>query len=145
MNDQNFYDWYQTPIRRMYNCDCSLPFVSRNFISFENVTKDWAQNSLDYLYRTFVCSLCENEIDDPGENIFILNRLANSDPSNLDGYGYWEAYQFHLTEKGMALVKECNLDLNSQEICPLFKAKLTAMFEEHDVGFDKKAFVPIQF
>ncbi|UMM64038.1 hypothetical protein [Aristophania vespae] len=145
MNDKEFYENYQNTYGYMYETECSLPFLFPHGLNIQDITRKWSQNALDSTFRSLTCLLVEHQYMPPKDNLLILKELANFDPSNLDGYAIWETHQFHLTEKGVALVKDCNLNLDSEEVSPLFKAKLTAMFEEHGVGFEKKAFVPIQY
>ncbi|MDI2113728.1 hypothetical protein [Commensalibacter nepenthis] len=38
---------------------------------------------------------------------------------------------------------ECGVDEDTEEFSPLLKEKLSALFDEHGVGFDKSCFIPV--
>ncbi|UMM64035.1 hypothetical protein [Aristophania vespae] len=146
MTDREFWEWYQDPITDIYYEDLSLTGLFARFEIFPGRNKENIQGALDFAYRLVKCSLAKFDVLPEDDHPYlIIDKLSKNIPVDSKGLGVWETYQFYLIEKGMALVEECNLKEETEEVSPLFKAKLTAMFEEHGVGFDKKAFVPIQY
>ncbi|QHI96240.1 hypothetical protein GT348_08395 [Aristophania vespae] len=145
MNDKEFWEWYQDPMTNMYYETWSLPrlFVQFDIIFGEN--KENTQNALDFAYRLAKCSLAKIDLVEEKRTLLAIRELGKSISSDIDSHIIWETCQFHLLEKGRALLDECNLKGRPKETSPLFKAKLTAVFDEYNVGFDKKAFVPIHY
>ncbi|UMM64030.1 hypothetical protein [Aristophania vespae] len=164
INDKEFYDWYQDPFAPMSDSDSSLTFLFGHLSAPLNdpynptYSKKWAQKCLDVMYRLVICSLVDatdtaNErLKIKKESIYFLNKnflflekLANSSLTDKNGYHIWLLEGFELTDKGIAFMNECNLDTASNEVCPEFKKRLITLFDEHDVGFNKSNFIPIQF
>ncbi|QHI96236.1 hypothetical protein GT348_08375 [Aristophania vespae] len=145
MNSHDFLYYYQKSFRLMWDTYYSLPSLFPCSGGYKNFTKEWSQNSLDVIYRLLECSLAINHDELVEQNRTILYQLATFNPSTIDGYAVWETYQFCLTKAGIILAKEYNLFNKPRELSLSFKTRLSSIFEEHGVGFDKKAFVPIQY
>ncbi|QHI96238.1 hypothetical protein GT348_08385 [Aristophania vespae] len=146
MDDKEFWEWYQDPMIDIYYETESLTGLFSRFGILPSKNKEHVQNALDFAYRLIKCSLAIFYVLPEDDHPYlIIDKLSKNISPDIDGIAVWETYPIYLTEKGMALIEECNLKKRTEEVSPLFKTKLTAMFEEHGVGFDKKAFVPIQY
>ncbi|QHI96232.1 hypothetical protein GT348_08355 [Aristophania vespae] len=145
MTDREFWEWYQDPMTDIYYEPCSLTGLFARFHVISGRDKENIQGALDFAYRLAKCSLAKFDLVPDEDPLSIIDKLSKNIPTDAEARWLWENHLFYLVEKGMTLIEECNLKEETEEVSPLFKAKLTAMFEEHGVGFDKKAFVPIQF
>ncbi|WP_200410153.1 hypothetical protein [Komagataeibacter oboediens] len=107
--------------------------------------KEWCQDALDFAYRMVKTGLMDIDYSDNGptseEMKKIFQDLSVSSPDIAEGGAIWSAYQFFLTKKGEDFVREWKHSEDNE----LFERKLTEMLDDHDVGFDKRSFVPVNF
>ena len=105
----------------------------------------WCQDSLDFVFRMISSGLMEIDYPDAPptteERKDIFHQLAVHSPNIPEGGAIWSTYQFFLSVSGQAFWDEWK---NSGDDA-LYWQKLNDIFDEHGVGFDKSAFVPIQF
>lgn len=139
MDDQFFLKWYQSQLVYMINDEGDLDYLFSQLTDFRNYHKEWRQNCLDFAYRTIKCGLCDFYWEGR-KNFNILIEIANSYP---DIGAIWKTYLLELTQKGEGFLLSCGVDGNTKEFSPLLKEKLSALFDEHGVGFDKSCFIPV--
>lgn len=144
MDDKFFFDWYQKQLKYLMYEESSLMFSFSQFVKRKKYDREWAQKVLDFAYRVIKTGLCEFYDTNP-DNIKILTDCARNNPCSADGYVIWVTYELYVTRSGEEFLKGCGLNNKTEEFLPLLKEKLSLLFEEHGVGFDKSCFIPVQF
>lgn len=144
MDDKFFFDWYQRALIDLVDDEGSLIYLFSQLTGYDDYNKNWCQNCLDFVYRVITCKICNFEWSDVSD-VDILQELLKSNPKTIDGYAIWSAYQIILTREGKAFLLKCGVNGKTEAFSPLLKERMSALFAEHGVGFDKKDFIPVQF
>ncbi|GBQ07946.1 hypothetical protein [Saccharibacter floricola] len=149
-NLEKFFLWYQDPLICLSIENCYSLVALFTSVPYKNgynwndkkeyYSLEWCQNSLDFLYRTVVSGLCDFTFSEDTLRP-IIDKLAKEGPGVFPGYGVWEEDQIYITDKGRALLRECHVDVETKETSFLLKEKLTKLFYDCGVGFEKNAFV----
>ena len=138
-------DYYKHAISRMDGGELAYAFYMCRTDTFGFYSNQWCQNFLDFAYRMMQSSLLWiayfDEYDTAEEAKDIFHQLAVHSPNIPEGGAIWSTYQFYLSVSGRAFWDEWK---NSGDDA-LYWQKLNTIFDKHGVGFNKSAFVPIQF
>lgn len=152
-NQDMFFLWYQDPLAFLsVEPGCSLvelhmqiPCRQTKVWEDEKLrfSLDWCQNSLDFLYRTIVSGLCDFTFRD--ETLHpIIDSFAEEGPGTIEGYVTWVTYLLYATDKAKAILEECGVNHKTEETSSLLQTRLTTLFHDCGVGFDKKGFVKMK-